>query len=51
MKSGRARSRLYITGRGELSSRVLLLGCLPSRVIVASFAFGLPAVERESLSF
>ena len=51
VKSDRARSWLYITSRGELSSRVLLLGCLPSRVIVSSFAFRLPAVERDFLSF
>ena len=51
MKSGRARSRLCITSRGELSSRALLLGCLPSRVIVSSFAFRLPAVERGLFEF
>ena len=49
VKSGRAKSRLYVTSREELSSRVLLLGCLPWRVIVSSFAFRLPALERSSL--
>ena len=51
VKSGRARSRLYVTSREELSSRVLLLACLPWRVFSSRVLLLDYQPWRVSLSF